>query len=272
MSKVAFLTTIFPMNEGYLHDFFDSLQKQTYKFFDVVVVNDGFKNLSKFQKEYFDLNIIEIISTSSIAKNRELGINYAINHGYDVLVFGDSDDFFSENRVEKSLEFLNQYDVVVNDLTLFNEKNIYEQKYISNRINNKTSIQFDFIKEKNIFGLSNTAIKLKNVELVSFSEDLIAVDWYFFTLCLLKKHTAIFTNETETFYRQHHENTIGLGKLDADLYRKGLNIKKKHFENIHILFPIFNNELASIQIKELNLLQEKNVTKNIIYPLWWEEI
>lgn len=272
MSKVAFLTTIFPMNEGYLHDFFDSLQKQTYKFFDVVVVNDGFKNLSKFQKEYFDLNIIEIISTSSIAKNRELGINYAINHGYDVLVFGDSDDFFSENRVEKSLEFLNQYDVVVNDLTLFNEKNIYEQKYISNRINNKMSIQFDFIKEKNIFGLSNTAIKLKNVELVSFPEDLIAVDWYFFTLCLLKKHTAIFTNETETFYRQHHENTIGLGKLDADLYRKGINIKKKHFENIHILFPIFNNELASIQIKELNLLKEKNVIKNIIYPLWWEEI
>ena len=38
--KTAFLTTIFEMNKRYLQDFFKSLKNQTYKNFDIIVVND----------------------------------------------------------------------------------------------------------------------------------------------------------------------------------------------------------------------------------------
>ena len=40
-------------------------------------------------------------------------------------------------------------------------------------------IDFKFIKDKNIFGMTNTAIKLNGIEKVSFDKEIIAVDWYF---------------------------------------------------------------------------------------------
>ena len=48
--KIAFLTTVFPMKTEYLYDFFDSLQKQTYKKFNIIVVNDGYENFEEIKK------------------------------------------------------------------------------------------------------------------------------------------------------------------------------------------------------------------------------
>ena len=123
--KIAFLTTIFPMEKSYLIDFFDSLLKQTFKKVDIIVVNDGFSNFDDISKQYSsELNIIELKYLNTPAKNREYGINYCIEKGYDVLVFGDSDDCFKENRIEKSLELLEDKQILVNDLTLLNENGI----------------------------------------------------------------------------------------------------------------------------------------------------
>lgn len=210
MSKVAFLTTVFPMPEHYLHDFFDSLENQIYKEFDIIVVNDGYEDLSKLKQQYSHLNILEISCSSSIAKNREQGINYVIENGYDILIFGDSDDYFEQNRIEKSLEFLKEYDIIVNDVSLFHEGGVYEKKYFSHRLKNLEVINFEFIKDKNIFGMTNTAIKLKNIEKVSFDDNLVAVDWLFFQTLLSQGLKALFTNETISYYRQYENNTIGL--------------------------------------------------------------
>ena len=69
---------------------------------------------------------------------------------------------------------------------------------------------YEFIKDKNIFGMTNTAIKLKNIKKVSFNRKTIAIDWYFFKSILKKGLKAIFTNETESFYRQYKNNIAGL--------------------------------------------------------------
>ena len=210
MNKTAFLTTVFPKNEKFFKSFLNSLSAQSYKNFDLVIVNDSFKNLDYYKNLYSNLNILSINSSDHPSKNREVGINYCIAQNYDILVFGDSDDYFKDNRVEKSLELLNKTDVVVNDLSLFNNNGVYEKKYISNRLNNLDVINPEFINDKNIFGMSNTAIKLKNIKKVSFNDNIIAVDWYFFKAILKQGLQAVFTNETESFYRQHENNMIGL--------------------------------------------------------------
>ena len=209
-NKVAFLTTIFPMKVEFLYTFFDSLREQSYKKFDIIVVNDMYENFNDLKEKYSDLNIIELYYSNSIAKNREYGINYVINQGYEVLIFGDSDDYFSSNRVEHSLDYLNTYDIVVNDLSLFDEEHVFCHRYISNRIQNNTKIEFTFIEDKNIFGLSNTAINVHILSEVNFPTDLVAVDWYLFKGLLLLNYQAIFTNEIETYYRQYENNTLGL--------------------------------------------------------------
>lgn len=208
--KIAFLTTVFPMKEEFLEDFFNSLENQTYKNFDLVVVNDNYDDFKTIKKKYKALNIIEIKYSNTFAKNREFGINWCKKNNYDILIFGDSDDYFSKNRVEKSIEVLKKYNIIVNDLTLFNKDGIVVDKYFSQRIKNKTLIDYKFIEDKNIFGLSNTAINLHILDnKVKFPKNIVAVDWYFFKK-LLKKYSALFTNEIITYYRQYENNTLGL--------------------------------------------------------------
>ena len=198
MKNVAFLTTIFPMEERFLIDFFDSLSGQTYdNFYDV-------------KMKYQNLSIIELPYSDTPAKNREYGINYCIKRKYDILIFGDSDDYFSNNRVELSLNMLNSNDIVVNDVSLFSDRGVYETMYISNRLSDNSKVNFNYIKNKNIFGLSNTALKINILSKVSFDKDLVAVDWYLYKSLLKNSCKAIFTNKAITYYRQHKDNTIGL--------------------------------------------------------------
>lgn len=265
--KTAFLSTIFPMNEQYLLDFFDSLQEQTYKDFDIVVVNDRYENFEKIKTMYNStLSIIELKYSNTPAKNREYGINYCIDEGYDILIFGDSDDYFEKNRVEKSLELLKECDIVVNDLSLFDENGVYEEKYLSQRLENLEVIDFEFIKDKNIFGLSNTAINLKGMQKTVIPDDLIAVDWYLFSTLLLEGKRAIFTNETVSYYRQHQENIVGFKKLDEVSFKKGVEVKIKHYKVLNK-----KNDEVSLELKRLANISFNNL-KSIDNPLWWELI
>lgn len=266
MQKVAFLTTVFPTNEQYLCSFFDSLQEQTYKNFDIVVVNDGCKDFQENITAYNELNIIELKHSNTAAKNREHGINYCIKNNYDILVFGDSDDYFEKNRVEKSLELLKENDIIVNDLSLFEDENIYEEKYLSHRLDNLALIDLEFIKDKNIFGLSNTAIRLKGLEKITIPNDLIAVDWYFFSVLLCKGKKALFTNETISYYRQHQENIVGLKKLDEAYFKKAMDVKRKHYKALK------EKVEGCIELDGLLDINYNDSFQNINHPLWWELI
>lgn len=269
--KIAFLTTVFPMKEEYLYDCFNSLEKQTYKKFDVIVVNDGYIEFNKFINKYSKLNLIEIKYSNTPAKNREYGINYSIDNNYDILIFGDSDDYFSENRVEKIIKLLDKYDIVVNDLILFSDNKVYDEKYISNRIDNGTLIDVDFIRDKNIFGFTNTAINLSKLEgQFTFDKNIIAVDWYFFSKLLKNGLKAIFTNETCTYYRQHENSLVGLGKISEELIQKALTVKSKHYS-------LLNWDQEYEMVEKLKLLDTKKyfnylVSNRINNSLWWEEI
>ena len=214
--KIAFFSTIFLENKKYIPDFFNSVVDQTYSLFDVVIVNDGYDEQEQLIEQYSSLNIVILEAGKNPIENREKGINYCIEQGYDILIFGDSDDYFSRNRVEKSIELLSKYSIVVNDLNLFDGSGVYECKYISNRLTNYTEINYDFIENKNIFGLSNTALNINILGLVKFNKETIALDWVLYKNLLKNGNTAIFTNETTTYYRQYDKNLLGLNSNNGD--------------------------------------------------------
>ena len=221
------------MEKKYITDFFVSLQNQTSDYFDVIVVNDGYENFEDIIAEYSDLNIIELKFSDTPAKNREFGITFVKESEYDILVFGDSDDYFSNNRVALSMKYLEICDIVVNDLTLFNEQGIHINKYISNRLNDNSEIDYQFIRDKNIFGLSNTAVNVNILKRVLFDKDMKIVDWFLFKQLLESGNKAIFTNKIITFYRQHLNNTIGLTNKGGSfpLWWEVENIKGKIHED-----------------------------------------
>lgn len=275
-NKIAFLTVIFPLNDEYLLDFFQSLDNQTFKDFDLIVVNDGYKNLDKIKKKFKNLSIKELTSSDSPALNRQYGINYIQKNGYDIIIFGDSDDYFSSNRVEILSKKLNSFDLVVNDISLFNKDGIYTKKYFSKRIKNEFTIKADFIKDKNIFGMSNTALKVELLENIIIHKDLLAVDWYIFTLALIKAEKALFTNEAETFYRQHEDNIIGLGKFNKEIFQKGISVKLKQYELLSKVDEQFKSYLKEMLVLN-DIIKNKddidlNTLKKFEHPFWWEQI
>ena len=210
LNKTAFLTVVYPIDEEVLESFLCSLEDQTYKLFDVVVVNDGHATFDKVIKLHSNLNIREISGQNNFSKNREIGINFCVDEQYDNIVFGDCDDYFQNNRVEVLLQYIGDFDVVVNDLDLFNKDGPILSKYISTRLSNGDNIYYEFIVDKNIFGFSNTALSLSDFSKIEIPAEAFPPDWYFFKRLLKDGKKAVFTNLTTTFYRQHDNNLLGL--------------------------------------------------------------
>ena len=277
--RIAFLTTIFPLDELYVVEFFDSLSMQTRKDFVLIVVNDGYKDFNEIKVKYNNLKIIEIPSIGSIPKNREVLINYAKINGYDIAIFGDVDDVFSCNRVERTVDELKYSDIVVNELTAVENGHIVSENIYSPRVYNKQIIDFEFVKEKNIFGLSNTGVNLNAIPNghLDFSDDLVAVDWYFYSILLSYGLKAVFVNNTITYYRQYSGNTVGAGCFTKNKLKRILDVKEVHYEKMIKYSKDFEsllNRVYSLQSfvkneSSLNELLSYN-QKNIEHPLWWE--
>lgn len=257
-SNIAFLTTIFPASKPHLSVFFKSLQKQTKKDFDVIVINDGISNFEV--GKYKPLKISEFKVNYTPAKNREFGINKALELGYEYIIWGDSDDYFNINRVEVVIDLLKNNDIIINELDIVT-KNEIKNNYLSNILNNE-KFDIDYFLNKNIAGMSNIAIKtslLKNI-VIKFDNELIAVDWYFFTILLLQKPEAkvCFTNETATYYRQYEQNTIGINNtVNEEKIKLGIKIKLIHYKNL-INFCKENQNIKFVEIFEENF---KNIQK-----------
>ena len=119
---VALFTVFYSGAECFLKDFLSSLKEQSYKEFDLIIVNDGFE-VGEFENLLCNLNVVEIKFSSTVSKNREYGLNYIKRAGYKYLILCDVDDFFSRKRVEISLNMLREFDVVVNDVDIVSNRN-----------------------------------------------------------------------------------------------------------------------------------------------------
>ncbi len=277
--KIAIFTTIFPAIERYLDEFLKSLQRQTCKNFDLVVVNDGCDGFKDIINEYSDFRIIELKLSEVPSKNREFGIQYVKRKKYDVLILADSDDYFEPNRVEVSVNYLKNYDVVVNDLSLVLDGAVYCEGYLSKRVMNNQEIFLDDILDKNIFGFSNTALNVNVIDEVEMDKDLVAVDWFFFSRILFSGASSVFTNETRTYYRQWGGNTIGIDKMTCELLDRGIDVKIKHYGLMSNIDKTYIDRLQCM-LKLKDILSEPDDKKHYINlmskynqnPLWWEGI
>ncbi|MBU2896864.1 NeuD/PglB/VioB family sugar acetyltransferase [Vibrio hepatarius] len=279
--KTAVLTTIFPLNEGYIQDFFNSLVAQTIQGFDIILINDGFGDLSSLRRQYNELNIIELEPAKNFAKNRERMCQYALDGHYDAAIFADIDDYFSDNRIEQSLQLLGDYDIVVNDMTTFCDSGVIATQILSSRILDGQEIPIDFIRDKNFFGLTNTAIRLTDVtkDSMCFSNDLVAVDWYLFSLLLYQSKRAVFTNKAITYYRQHQANTVGIGHMTLERLKQTLKVRETHYRHMLLISETYqvelnaNNELVE-QLKDstdsASILGMNQTNSGTL--LWWEVI
>lgn len=273
-NNTCFLTTVFPCPLEYLISFFDSLVDQDISAFDVVIVNDGNNELTELLTHYPLLNTCILQAGKSPIENREFLVKFAIENSYEFAVFGDSDDTFSHNRVSESLNRLKNVDIVVNDITTFTSIGISQSNYISNRFENSQNITLGNILHSNIFGLSNTAVRVKVLSDLPFPfcRELIALDWYIFSILLHSKYLTVFTNNAITYYRQHSDNIAGLGECTQQTRNRSLAVKKAHYSALADLLDLDTYKILRDNSADQSFMIKRNSKKisKTHFPLWWE--
>ncbi len=278
------MSVLFPGIESFLADYFTSLaaQKDT-PAFDLVLINDGLADLDRYLPSW--PAVVRVLEgCGRPAENRLIGFRFLVSDGYDLAVFGDADDFFAPNRVAVSRQLLQCHDVVVNDVDLVDQDGqVVDRCYFSHRLADGFPVDFSYLGDKNICGLSNTAIRVPWLDGVVLEENSIAADWAMFAALLGRGARAVFTNKTTTSYRQHGANCIGLGgSPDEGCISLGIRVKiqqyrfleqqgyclagrqKEAFERLHYYFN-HNPDFRRKYVVWVKNHQRK-------YSLWWEEI
>lgn len=209
--------------EKFIGNTIDSVLNQTYKNFELIIVNDNSKdNTIKIIKEYDDkrIKLVESDINHGAAMSRNIGIKKASGR---YITFIDADDYWVNDKLEKQIDFMNTmhcafsftgYEFADCDLNLTGKKVI-----VPISLNYKQALRNTTIFTSTV--MFDTAIISKDdiqFPLVK-SED--TALWF---NILKKGYKAYGLNEILSYYRRS-ANTLSSNKLQAikrmwNLYRK----------------------------------------------------
>lgn len=266
----------------YLDDYFASLDNQTVSNFDVLIANDGLFGLELFL-EKFNLNWLSFDVSGSVSSNRQRLIQKALDMKYEKIVFTDMDDTFHDNRLEISMNVLEDSSVMVNDLNLIDvDGRVTAKNYFSRRFK-QLDITLDTLFYGNMMGMSNTSARsevFKDSPAITGGESN-AFDWYLWTTVLAGGDNALFTSETSTNYRIHDNNIAGLPQnINLENVIKGVEIKYQHYNLVSYLGESYIKQAEGYKILK-DMIKEKDWREQYIYALnahpvenatWWENI
>ena len=158
-NSIAVVGVLHPGVTGFLDAYLRSLEKQTNQCFDLVLANDGVAAANQMlSSTELSITIIPIIGSPPMIR-AEL-FRRTMELGYEKIIFTDCDDTFSSNRVEVMGSLLNEFPLIVNDLDIVasDEENSM-LGYFGQRINENHLIDANYVRHKNMLGLSNTAVR-----------------------------------------------------------------------------------------------------------------
>lgn len=281
--KNAIVTYIYPSAEKYLSYFLNSYIRNTKKI-ELIIFNDGVDNelIIKKIKSYETINFkIVKLNSDSPAKIREKSFKYLIENYYEKVIFADIDDTFSKKRIEKSLEYLDKYDFVYNNIILIDDNlNEFQNKYFfKNKYIPDITYDFKQILYKNYLGLSNTAVNVSLLKNIEIPKNIIAVDWYLYSKILLKNKKGKYLEDVYTNYRQYEYNTVVSNKnYDYNTLKRQIDIVYNHYKELAKKIndgEVNNiyNEIDNIKDDELKIKELLNVIHSTNEKLlWWEWI
>lgn len=282
----AVFSVVYPGVEPYLPDFFSSLCNQDDKDFAVFIMNDGIDNFSeRFNQFNMQLKMRNVPNSGlSPAQIRKIGIMWLEQEGITNVVFADSDDYFSTNRVRVSKELLsdrNEYSAVVNELILFGNGKLIPM--LGTKLVNGEIIAKEWIRNANFCGLSNTALRLNKVAAIlkNIPDQAITFDWNLYSRLLNRGDRMIYTSRAVTYYRQYNNNVASPYLQNEQMIMRGIRIKLDHYLSLRDIHPWYSKMARQYDtlLKRLNsdFTLKDNYIKRVIetapeIPFWWEMI
>lgn len=285
--KNAVIGFIHPKSIKFFDEYLNSMDIQSFKDFNLIIFLDRV-DLCEIQyiiNNCDKLNIIcrQLDSDLSIPKAREAALEYLKDNNYDTCIFTDTDDFFHKDYVSELIRSLSENNnIVFCDVSIyFSDTNILTNYF--GRYGVPEEIDLQYICEKNCIGLGNSGIRLSLYEKdeFHFPDDIIAVDWWFYSVLMKKKGCkAYFINKPLVFYRQYDSNTAGFLNLDDNKIINGIKVKILHYKNLVTFDKQFSkkyddykalcNKIANdIEYKRYYIDNIRSIYKRRLY-LWWE--
>lgn len=284
--KTLFASVIYPNIEEYIEDFIRSLTKQTYKEFQLLIINDGLKDEKVLKQFYERFDNVSILEYDGLGLNpselRVEIIKFSIKNRYDLLIFGDIDDTFSSRRVEAVVNnYSNEFAFYYNELLVMDTKKDFFAGKLKKYIKNKMELD-----NYNFIGMSNSAVNIKLIhEVLCHIDNLkkcIAFDWYFYTLLIKLGFSGVKVEKAITYYRIYDNNIAGVTNLlNLNKLNSGIAVKKFQYEALSKYDISFIEKLDKVKILEAKIHNEvgfsnkyikyiNNNYKNSVF--WWENI
>ena len=274
--KDSLISIVIPIYnaEKYLEECLNSIKSQTYKNFEVIMVNDG----SKDDSETICMNFLRSDSRFRYLKKANGGVSSARNLGLDnvkgdYITFIDADDWVDENYLDLLITTVkkNHSDIVVSSYKQFNNIDVFylraytiQEKYLLNfEKMNRDDFLTIFPKLMSINVCFNNAVaKLFRKELVKnlrfdtsikYGEDL---DFYF--RLYLNVDSISYVDEPTYVYRMHGDSTTS--NFNQEHAEQELTIFKQMYEKIQeIGLPTIHyfNKLKKLLELRMDFLENK---------------
>lgn len=220
----------------WLEEALESVFDQTYKDYEIIVINDGStEDLTNFKKKYLDRIVYFEIKNSGPAYARNVGIENAKGK---YITFLDSDDLWLPTKLEKQVRFMEDHSVVWSH-TLYAVFNNEDEERKLTIINNE-----DY--SGNIFPLCFTSLKigtpcvmiltqfLRTNSNIRFSENMrFGQDGYLWMLIGMTEPLGL-CKEVLTYVRRSGGNAVQRARVH--LYVKG-KLYENLIKNMQLNYP-----------------------------------
>lgn len=276
--KLAFLTCIYPDARPYWRPYIESLKNQTHRDFTLFLACDGFKPAAS---EVSGLPVEMRDFQGTPVQVRKDALKWCAEEGIDGIIWGDADDIFTPNRVERFASAFKTHPLIFHDMTLFSENPKLGKPMIGNRLRDGQLVTAQDVVEFNLLGLSNTGFKTDLIQghLNSIPDHLVAFDWTFFSLIMTNGTNAYYMSEALTEYRQHPKSLTSIESPSPESIRLAVKVKSQHFEVLAQSNPKLKSLASSF--KNLEIMLKANgpdATKYVQQAmsrqkpgtLWWE--
>jgi glycosyltransferase involved in cell wall biosynthesis len=281
--KTAVFTVIYPEVKPFLPEFINSIVMQSDRAAELFIINDGVEDAEALFPQALSARIKDVPLGLFPAAIRKIGISWLAEENQDVIIFADADDYFALNRVEVSQKLLTSYDVVINELMLFGTDIIEPIPMLRERLQPGQEVTISQLLRSNCCGLSNTATYVDMIakDAQDIPDQIKAFDWALYSKVLLSGKKAIFTSDTQTYYRQYSHNIAAPYCLSDGQIRQGVQIKMEHYRLLRCKNPWY--EAQAVIFEELYKRIQEDVDLGNAYmtkirleapqnPLWWEAI
>lgn len=245
--------------EVFLGETLKSIMNQTFKNYEVIVVDDGsIDNTSKVFEQFVQqdsrFSLLQKVN-GGVSSARNVGLNAAIGK---YITFLDADDTYEQDYLQYLYEEISKgYDIVYCGYNYIHENGSFKNKI--NTTFSKKNVGEKYLKRKVIFHTSSIIIKNEYIrdngfmflEGISWGEDI-----EFFCKCLLNTKKISYVDKYLSNYRYEHSESQ-LSDFSPE----------KIDENILLFENMLKNSMININMTVDEIIRKYRIPAFIIYPL-----